>query len=302
MERSAWETVHSKAAPPATRRAGARGAHVIIASVVDRTVPRPLHVADPPVLARIAFVLVEPSHPGNVGAVARAMRTMGLSDLRLVSPRDAAVTRAPEAIARASGAASLLESARACASLAEAIADCALAVAVSAEPREFGPPPWPPERAAADALSVLAAAPGHRVAFVFGAERTGLSIESVQACGRMVSIPASPVHSSLNLAQAVQIVAYCLRRQALSDADAPAGPPPDDGDPHDGPLADQRAIRGLVDHLQRTLATIGFLDPAHPKKLVPRMQRLVQRARLRAEEVDLLRGVCKQIERSRPRS
>ena len=267
--------------------------------MVDRTVPRPLHAADPPQLARVAFVLVSPSHPGNVGAAARAMRTMGLSDLRLVAPRHADVLGRPEARAFASGATDVLDRARVCASLGDAIGDCALAIAVSAEPREFGPPPWPPEPAAADALDVLEASPEHRVAFVFGAERTGLSIGAVQACGRLVGIPASPAYASLNLAQALQVVAYCVRREALSRTAAPptAGAA-DDG--HDGPLADQRAVQGLIEHLERALVGIGFLDPAHPKKLVPRLRRLLLRARLRAEEVDLLRGVCTQIERPRP--
>lgn len=265
--------------------------------MVDRTVPRSLHAADPPALARVAFVLVHPSHPGNVGAAARAMCTMGLSDLRLVGPRHANVLQHPETRAFASGATGVLDRATTRPTLGEAIADCVLAIAVSAEPREFGPPPWPPEIAAADALDVLQASSAHRVAFVFGAERTGLSIAQVQACGRLIGIPASPGYASLNLAQAVQVVAYCVRREALSRAGAGAGAP----DGHDEPLADQAAIQGLIGHLERVLLRIGFLDPEHPRKLVPRLRRLLMRARLRAEEVDLLRGVCAQIERHGPR-
>ncbi len=263
----------------------------------ERTVPRPLHAADPPVLARVAFVLVGTSHPGNVGAAARAMRTMGLRDLRLVAPRHDDVAQRPEARAVASGATEVLERARRFGTLADAIGDAALAVAVSAEPREFGPEPAPPEACASDAVAVLHADPAHRVAFVFGAERTGLSIDEVQACGRLIGIPASPSYASLNLAQAIQVVAYCLRRAALDARDAAAAGPCAPG-PR---LADHRAVGGLLEHLQRALLAIGFLDPAHPRKLVPRLRRLVLRARLRPEEVDLLRGVCKLMERGPPR-
>ncbi len=265
----------------------------------ERTVPRPLHSADPASLARVAFVLVGTSHPGNVGAAARAMRTMGLADLRLVAPRHDDVAERPEARAFASGATGVLERARRYGTLADAIADAALAIAVSAEPREFGPEPAPPEACAADAMAVLAAHPSHRVAFVFGAERTGLAIDEVQACGRLLGIPASPSYSSLNLAQAIQVVAYCVRRAALDAAEvATATDAPTDADAHDVPrLADQRAVGGLLEHLERALLAIGFLDPAHPKKLMPRLRRLLLRARLRPEEVDLLRGVCKRMER-----
>jgi tRNA/rRNA methyltransferase len=262
--------------------------------VADRTVPRSLHAADPPALARVAFVLVHPSHPGNVGAAARAMKTMGLADLRLVAPRHPDVIERPEAMALASGARDLLAGARTFATLAEAIGDAVLAVAVSAEPREFGPLPLPPEDCAARAFAALALDPGHRVAFVFGAERTGLSIGQVQACGLLASIPANPAYSSLNLAQALQIVAYCVRRAALEAAPAPAT---DDDDRE--PLADQDAVQGLLAHLEQALGIIGFLDPARPKKLMPRLRRLLLRARLRTEEVDLLRGVCRRIERHR---
>lgn len=272
----------------------------------ERDVPRPLHAVDPEPLARIAVVLVGTRHPGNVGAAARAMGTMGLTDLRLVAPHLADVAARPEARAFASGALAVLERARVFATLGEATADAVLAVAVSAEPREFGPPPAPPEVCARDALAVLADDTGHRVAFVFGAERTGLSIAQVQACGRLTSIPASPGYASLNLAQAVQVIAYCLRRAAL-EARGPAPRRSDrrDDDDDDGGvdvrLADQGSVDSLVAHLERGLVAIGFLDLSHPKKLMPRLRRLLQRARLRPEEVDLLRGVAKRMERGPPR-
>ncbi len=273
----------------------------------ERSTPLPLHQTDPQALARVVFVLVGTSHPGNVGSAARAMKTMGLSELRLVTPRYADVCSQPEAIAFASGATDVLAGARHFASLADALADISFAVAVSAEPREFGPTPHPPEVCAARALASLAQRPEHRAAFVFGAERTGLSIESVQICHLLASIPASPVYSSLNLAQAIQILAYCLRREALSAASVAA-------DAHDRPHAATRsaatdevalpmasgaAIQGFFDHLERALLAIGYLDPLHPKKLMPRMRRLFLRTRLSAEEVDLLRGICKLMERGR---
>ena len=259
--------------------------------------PRTLHACDPEPLARVSFVLVGTSHPGNVGAAARAMRTMGLLDLRLVAPRFDDVAERPEARAFASGATGVLDGVRRFATLAEAIGDAALSIAVSAEPREFGPEPAPPEACAADAMQVLAACAAHRVAFVFGAERTGLSIGEVQSCGRLTSIPASPTYSSLNLAQAVQVVAYCVRRAALAAAATPPAAAVRSGQR----LADQQAVARLLEHGERALHTIGFLDPRHPKKLLPRLRRLMLRARLRPEEVNLLRGVLKLMERPRPR-
>ncbi len=270
---------------------------------VNRTVPASLHEADPEGLARIVFVLIGTSHPGNVGAAARAMMTMGLSDLRLVAPRLADVCQHSEAQARASGATDVLNGARVFATLDEALADVCLAVAVSAEPREFGPPPQVPQAAAAEACSVLRTQPDDRVAFVFGPERTGLSIAAVQACGRLVSIPASPRYASLNLAQAVMILAYALRCAAFSSATGHGEGGASVPVPPAERLADHHAVAGVLAHLERALLTIGFLDPAHPKKLMPRLRRLVLRSQLRVEEVDLLRGIFKLTERSaRPKT
>jgi tRNA/rRNA methyltransferase len=264
----------------------------------ERTVPAGLHEADPPALARVSVVLVGTSHPGNVGAAARAMKTMGLRDLRLVAPRFADIAARDEAVAFASGAADVLGAVCRFDRLADAIADATLAVAVSAEPREFGPPPQPPEVAARDALAVLTADPAHRVAFVFGAERTGLSIAEVQACGALASIPASPAYASLNLAQALQVVAYCVRRAALEATAARPGGGATPATPDLAGLASAGAVAGCLEHLEETLRAVGFLDPAHPKKLMPRLRRLALRARLRTEEVDLLRGICTAMQRA----
>jgi len=252
-------------------------------------------------LDRVSIVLVETSHPGNVGAVARAMRVMGLADLRLVAPRLADVTRRDEAVAFASGAVDVLDRATVHPTLDDAIADVTLAVAVSAGGREFAPEAATPETCAEAALDELALDPAHRVAFVFGSERVGLSIEQAQRCQRLLSIPTAGDYSSLNLAQAVQVVSYCLMRAASGRlaVEAPlrvaAGTP---GDPARTQLADLRSVEGFLAHFEQALVAVGYLDPAHPKKLMPRMRRLFARARLEQEEVDLLRGVCKMMERA----
>ena len=257
--------------------------------------PDALHRQTPRALERVAFVLVEPCHPGNVGAAARAMRVMGLRDMVLVAPDVPGVATDPQAIAFASGATDVLAGARVVATLEDAISDASLVIGVSADPREFGPLPLDPENAAQRAMVELAADAEHRVALVFGTERIGLSVEQVQRCQLLCSIPGDPLFHSLNLAQAVQILAYVLRRCAdAADAASPERTPAVPG-PR---FASQVAIEGLFEHLERALVVIGFLDPAHPKKLMPRLRRLFSRARLEAEEVDLLRGVCKMAEQA----
>lgn len=250
-----------------------------------------LHAPPPRWLAQIRFVLVGTSHPGNVGAAARAMRVMGLDELVLVAPRSADIARHPEAVARASGASSLLERACVVDSLERALAPCTLAIAVSADTREFGPAPQPPEGVVALAFAEANADPSARIAFVFGAERNGLSIEAVGRCQRVCSIPGESGYASLNLAQAVQIVAYCLRaHERLSSCERPA--------PSPLRFAAHEQVEALFAHLERALVRIGFLDPKHPKKLMPRLRRLFSRTRLEVEEVELLRGVCTQIEKA----
>jgi len=254
-----------------------------------------LHRSAPPWFERLAFVLVRPSHPGNVGAVARAMRTMGLRRLVVVAPREPAVLEHPEAIARASGAHELLAAASVAATLDEALAPFTAAVAVSAEARELGPQPRPPEDTAAAVRAELLASPEARVAFVFGPERTGLSIEDAARCQLMCSIPGDPDYNSLNLAQAAQIVAYCLRAiDRLAPLPAAAGGQVGGSGPAAQP-ASIAAIEGFFEHLELALTRIGFLDPAHPKRLMPRLRRLFGRTRLENEEVAILRGICTQM-------
>ena len=233
------------------------------------------------------FVLVETSHAGNVGAAARAMKVMGFSDLVLVRPRLPDIAQRDEALALASGAADVLAGARVVESLSEALAGTTWACATAMTPRDFGPATFAPR----EHFASLAAS-RHHVALVFGPERTGLSNEDVYRCHACLSVPTHPEYGSLNLAQAVQLVAYDWR-QALGGFDVV----PRTADAH---LADAAAIHGALAHWQETLVDIGFLDPAAPKKLMPRLQQLVNRAQLTVEEVHILRGVARAAKLRRP--
>ena len=236
------------------------------------------------------FVLVDASHPGNVGAAARALRVMGFDDLVLVRPRTADLPQHVQARAMASGALEVLARARVVATLAEALDGITWACATAMTPRDFGPPTHAP-RAHLPGL----AARGERVAFVFGGERFGLANEDVWRCHACLSIPTAPGYGSLNLAQAVQLLAYEWR-QALGGF-APAATPAA------GARADAAALHGLLGHWQQVLVEIGFLDPAAPKKLLPRLTRLLLRARPTVEEVHILRGIARAVQGHRqPRS
>lgn len=230
------------------------------------------------------FVLMHTSHAGNVGAAARAMKVMGFADLVLVQPRFADVLSREETVAMASGAADILVRARVVASLDEALDGIHQACATAMTPRDFGPPALAP-RAFLQTLRERAL----RVAFVFGSERFGMSNADVYRCHACLSIPTDARYGSLNLAQAVQLIAYEWR-MALGGFEVEARTPPAE-------LADMRAVQGAVEHWQRALVQLGFLDPAAPKKLLPRMQQLLNRAQLTQEEVHILRGIARAIER-----
>ncbi len=229
---------------------------------------------------RTRFVLVEPSHAGNVGAAARAIKVMGFSQLVLVRPRHADALVHPEALALASGATDVLEAALTVPTLAEALVGVTLACATAMTPRDFGPPTLAPR----DYLPEAAAA-GHAVAFVFGPERTGLANDDVYRCHVCLSIPTHPDYGSLNLAQAVQLIAYDWRQTLGGYAVQPRT--------RAARWADAAAVQGLLAHWERTLVDIGFLDPAAPKKLMPRLNQLANRARLTEEEVHILRGIAR---------
>ena len=226
------------------------------------------------------FVLVGTSHAGNVGSAARAMKVMGFADLVLVQPRFADMLQRDETLALASGALDVLAGARVVDTLAQALDGVSWACATAMTPRDFGPPTFAPREHFAQL-----AATTQRVAFVFGPERTGLCNEDVYRCHACLSIPTHPDYGSLNLAQAVQLIAYDWR-QALGGYAVQQRTT-------DPTLADGAAIEGLLQHWQQTLVQIGFLDPAAPKKLLPRLQQLLNRAQLTQEEVHILRGIAR---------
>ncbi len=232
-------------------------------------------------LSRARVVLVAPSHPGNVGASARAMATMGLSALVLVAPRR---FPDPDAVALASGASGVLESARVVATLDDALAGCAFTVGLSARPREFAGRVLSAREACREAI---AHAPRGDVALVLGSEMSGLSNDDLARCSVVATIPANPEYSSLNLAAAVQVAAYELR-VAIAGGDvwrAPRFVPA---------TADE--IARLDAHARRTLIAMRFLDPRMPKRLLPRLRRLFARAGLEKEEVNILRGILARID------
>ncbi|MDQ2779473.1 MAG: RNA methyltransferase [Pseudomonadota bacterium] len=236
-------------------------------------------MSEPPADAT-RFVLVGASHAGNVGAAARAVKVMGFADLVLVAPRHADVLSRPETLALASGAADVLAAARVVPSLAEALEGITWAVATAMTPRDFGPPTFAPRTHFAELAQSV-----HRVALVFGPERTGLANDDVYRCHACVSIPTAPGYGSLNLAQAVQLLAYDWREALGGFAVQPRTA--------DAALADDAAVQRLLQHWQTTLQRIGFLDPATPRKLMPRLQQLANRAQLTVEEVQILRGIAR---------
>ncbi|MES2070868.1 MAG: RNA methyltransferase [Pseudomonadota bacterium] len=240
---------------------------------------------DTSLFKRLRFVLVETSHPGNIGAVARAIKTMGFSELVLVNPRFPDALDNADAVAFASGAQDILQSARIVGSIDEALAGCHFVAAVSARLREFSPPVFAP-RAIAEHLSKELTQP---VALVFGNERYGLPNEIVVNCNALINIPANPDYSSLNLAQAVQLLAYECRVAELGDQ----RPVSDIG--FHGDAASLSDIDGMYAHLEQALVAIDFLDPENPKKLMPRLKRLFARTQLEQEEVNILRGIAKKI-------
>jgi tRNA/rRNA methyltransferase len=240
---------------------------------------------DTSLFKRLRFVLVETSRPGNIGAAARAIKNMGFSELVLVNPRFADAVTQPEAVAFASGAQDVLQSARIVGSISEALADCNFAAAVSARLREFSPPVVAPRALAGQ----LAADASLHAALVFGNERFGLPNEVVEKCNVLINIPANPAYSSLNLAQAVQVLSYECRTAISGDLQLAS----EIG--FHGEAASVVQIEGMYAHLEQALVAIDFLDPANPKKLMSRLKRLFSRTQLETEEVNILRGIAKQI-------
>ncbi len=232
---------------------------------------------------RTRFVLIQTSHAGNVGGVARALKVMGFDDLVLVQPRWANVLRREETVQRASGANDVLAKTRVVDTLDEALDGMTHLCATAMTPRDFGPPTLAPR----EYFQTLLAAPEppEGVAFLFGSERFGMRNEDVYRCHAALSIPTAPDFGSLNLAAAVQLIAYDWRQALGGFAPPPAGPPRQQ--------ADAQAIGGMLTHLEQALVAVDFLDPAAPKKLMPRLNQLFNRAAPSEEEIHILRGVAK---------
>ena len=236
----------------------------------------------------LRWVLVETSHPGNVGSAARALKTMGFSDLRLIKPKISGITTQPEAIALASGAADLLEAAIESDSLDSAVQGCSLVLGLTSREREFGPPSldW---KSARLLINQTVRNKG-KVALIFGPERTGLENHHLSLCTHRVWLDANPDYPSLNLAQALMVCAFSLR-ETLGEGKSINLPA------HTGTsdLADPAAVAAMLNHWRDGLEAIGYLDPANPKKLMPRLEALFARSHLHKEEIDLLRGIAKQM-------
>lgn len=252
----------------------------------------------------VRIVLVETTHPGNIGASARAMKTMGLADLALVAPR---TFPSDEATARASGAADLLERATLHRSLDDAIADCAFVVGTSARSRGVE---WPCAEPRSAAIALWEAVDsGSRAAVVFGAEQSGLTNEALARCNLHVQIPTA-AFSSLNLAMAVQVLCYELRTVGLERAGLIAGaerlatraaesPSSATGAPGRTRLATAAELEHFHEHLERVLIDAGFIHESHPRQLKLKLRRIFQRARLDKNEIDILRGVLTSLDPAR---
>lgn len=256
---------------------------------------------------RTRFVLIEPSHAGNVGAVARAMKVMGFDDLVLVAPRWPDVLERPEAVERASGAADVLARARIVATLDEALGGISHLCATVMTPRDIGPPTRSPRShfellldQELAALAGQALEPGSDpkpelgVGFLFGCERHGMSNADVYRCHVALSIPTSPGYGSLNLAAAVQLIAYDWRQALAARGAGWAAPARGAALARD--VADAWQVGQMLEHWEQALMEIGFLDPAAPRKLMPRLRQLFNRARPSREEIHILRGIARAMQ------
>jgi tRNA/rRNA methyltransferase len=256
------------------------------------------------------FILINTSHAGNVGAAARAMKVMGFDDLVLVAPRWANVLRREETIQRASGALDVLKNARIVETLDEALDGMTHLCATAMTPRDFGPPTRAPRdhfkmllnRELLAHISVGLEADlipenslripqnveiPEGMAFLFGSERFGMQNEDVYRCNVALSIPTDPNFGSLNLAAAVQLIAYDWREALGGFHVQPATA--------EAKFADAKEVAGMLKHLEEALVAIDFLDPSAPKKLMPRLNQLVNRAQLSPEEIHILRGIAKMM-------
>ena len=230
----------------------------------------------------LRVVLSHPSHPGNIGAAARAMKTMGFADLALVRPRH---YPDPDATAMAAGASDVLSGARVFDTLEAAIADCVLVAGFSARGRELSHPPSALRSAAPELVD---AARGGIVALVFGNETSGLSNEELLRCQRLVQIPSNPAYGSLNLAAAVMVACYEIATTSGAYEIAKAA---------EGETATMGDVNGFLSHLESSVVESGYIDPANPGRFMERMRRLFARSGLEREEVRVMRGMLAAFER-----
>lgn len=246
-------------------------------------------------LERLRIVLIGTSHSGNIGGVARAMHNMGLADLALVAPRCQVIDQ--ESISRASGADHLLHSASVSETLDSIVADCTLVAGASARSRTL---PWPmlSPRQLADRLPAECEADSARVALVFGREDSGLTNDELHRCHAHIHIPVNADFSSLNLASAVQVIAYECRMKWLEQPSAPTADAPDSTLPPEQRPVSHADLERYFAHLEQTLTTIGFHDPDKPRQLMARLRRLYLRARPEALELNILRGVLTATEKA----
>ncbi len=263
-------------------------------------------------LSHIRVVLVRTSHPGNVGQVARAMANMGLSELYITSPRFADMTSQPDAISLASGATDVLAGAHIVPDLAAALQGVNCAYAFSARPRDLAPPMRTSGEAAFEVMAQFDAAqasgaPMPKIAFVFGAERSGLVNDEVMMCQRLCQIEANPEYNSLNLAQAVQVMTYSLRQAALhgsaafdSDGSDASGhllttPKLTSEVPMQQMPADVQKVEGMLAHWEQMLVAIGQINPEIPSETMSRVRALFSRTQLTHNEVNFLRGIARAV-------
>lgn len=248
-----------------------------------------------PPLENIVIVLVGTQHPGNIGSAARALLVMGLTRLRLVRPHHFPDEHAD---AMASGAVAILRNAQVYDSLEAAVEDCAWVVGTSARARYLGDEPMLPDVAAPE---LLKASQAGTVALVFGCERTGLTNEQLDCCHRLTMVPANPEYSSLNLAAAVQIYAWELRKAAITPSSVAAKTDPEFMKGRfRAPTGEQ--MEQFFEHLERTLIGTGFIDPANPRLLTRRLRTLFNRARPDLNELNILRGILTSVEKPKHRT
>lgn len=265
----------------------------------QRATPSVEQGQDPPglqaVLARVHWVLVSPSHPGNVGATARALKVTGFHQLWQVDSNHALAAQRlldPQAIAMASGADDLLQKAHHAQSLDQALQPCLLSLAFTARPREFEPPRRSLQQGLKEALDLLRLYPEAPVAMVFGAERAGLTNDELMSCSRVCGLAVNPGFGSLNLSQAVQVVAYFLRHLVMQEGHEGQGPSVSGSPPALAPAA---SVQALYRTLHQLALASGYLDPKEPGRFRDRLQRLASRTQLLEDEAQLLHGLSREI-------